>query len=180
MILLTEVQGMARLFDLDWQLIADACLMMIAIFVLFILMSFLLFNPARKMLNGRKEKIRTELETAKQNMEEANRLKEEYETKLKEINKEAEGILSEARRKALNNETQIVAQAKEEAARILERARVEAELEKQKVSDEVKQEIISVASLMAGKVVAASIDTNVQNQLIDETLKEMGDKTWLS
>lgn len=180
MILLTKVQGMARLFDLDWQLIADACLMMIAIFVLFLLMSFLLFNPVRKMLNGRKEKIRTELETAKQNMEEANRLKEEYETKLKDINKEAEGILSEARRKALNNESQIVAQAKEEAARILERARVEAELEKQKVSDEVKQEIISVASLMAGKVVAASIDTNVQNQLIDETLKEMGDKTWLS
>lgn len=180
MVLLTEVQGMERLFDLDWQLIADAFLMMIAIFVLFILLSFLLFNPVRKMLSGRKEKIRTELETAKKNMEEANRLKEEYETRLKEIDKEAEGILSEARRKALNNESQIVAQAKEEAARILDRARVEAELEKQKVSDEVKQEIISVASVMAGKVVAASIDTSVQNQLIDETLKEMGDKTWLS
>ena len=180
MVLLTEVQGMERLFDLDWQLIADAFLMMIAIFVLFILLSFLLFNPVRKMLSGRKEKIRTELETAKKNMEEANRLKEEYETKLKEIDKEAEGILSEARRKALNNESQIVAQAKEEAARILDRARVEAELEKQKVSDEVKQEIISVASVMAGKVVAASIDTSVQNRLIDETLKEMGDKTWLS
>ncbi|MCM1190254.1 MAG: F0F1 ATP synthase subunit B [bacterium] len=171
---------MARLFDLDWQLIADACLMMIAIFVLFLLMSFLLFNPARKMLNGRKEKIRTELETAKQNMDEAQHLKEEYETKLKEIDKEAEGILSESRRKALNNENQIIAQAKDEAARILERARVEAVLEKQKVSDEVKQEIISVASVMAGKVVAASIDTTVQEQLIDETLKEMGDKTWLS
>lgn len=56
MILLTEVQGMARLFDLDWQLIADACLMMIAIFVLFLLMSYLLFNPARKLLSDRKEK----------------------------------------------------------------------------------------------------------------------------
>ena len=48
------------------------------------------------------------------------------------------------------------------------------------MSDEVKQEIISVASIMAGKVVSASIDTTVQNQLIDETLKEMGDKTWLN
>mgnify|MGYP001053696138 CR=1 FL=1 len=180
MILLTEVQGMARLFDLDWQLIADACLMMIAIFVLFLLMSYLLFNPARKLLSDRKEKIRSELETARQNMEEAHRLKEEYETKLKEIDREAEEILSEARRKALSNENQIVAQAKEEAARILERARVEAELEKQKLSDEVKKEIISVASVMAGKVVAASIDTSVQNQLIDETLKEMGEKTWLN
>lgn len=180
MILLTEGQSMSRLFDLDWQLLADACLMIIAIFVLFLFMSYLLFNPARKMLNSRKEKIRNELETAKQDMDEAGRLKEEYEAKLKEIDREAESILSEARKKALNNENQIIAQAKEEAARILERARVEAELEKQKMSDEVKQEMISIASLMAGKVVAASIDTTVQDQLIDETLKEMGDKTWLS
>ena len=180
MILLTEGQSMSRLFDLDWQLVADASLMIIAIFVLFLLMSYFLFNPARKLLNGRKEKIRNELETAKQDMEEAGRLKEEYQAKLKEIDKEAEEILSEARRKALSNENQIIAEAKEEAARILERARVEAELEKQKVSDEVKREIVAVAALMAGKVVAASVDTTVQDRLIDETLKEMGDKTWLS
>ena len=180
MILLTEGQSLSRLFDLDWQLVADASLMIIAIFVLFLLMSFFLFNPARKMLDGRREKIRGELESAKQDMEDAKRLKEEYEAKLKDIDKEAESILSDARRRALDNENQIVAQAKEEAARILDRARVEAELEKQKVSDEVKREIVAVAAVMAGKVVAASIDTTVQNQLIDETLKEMGDKTWLS
>ena len=180
MILLTESPSLSRLFDLDWQLIADACLMIIAIFVLVLIMSYFLFNPARKMLNSRKEKIRTELETARQDMDEAGRLKEEYESRLKEIDKEAEGILSEARKKALSNENQIITQAKEEAARILERAKVEAELEKQKISDEVKREIIAVAAIMAGKVVSASIDTTVQNQLIDETLKEMGDKTWLS
>lgn len=180
MILLTESPSLSRLFDLDWQLVADSCLMIIAIFVLVLVMSYFLFDPARKMLNSRKEKIQGELESAKQDMEEADHLKTEYETKLKEIDKEAEGILSEARKKAMHNEEQIIAKAKEEAARILERAKVEAELEKQKMSDEVKQEIISVASLMAGKVVSGSIDTTVQNQLIDETLKEMGEKTWLS
>lgn len=171
---------MSRLFDLDWQLVADSVLMIIAVFVLFLLMSYLLFNPARKFLNDRRDKIRGELETAKQNMEEADRLKQEYETKIKEIDKEAEAILGEARRKALDNEKQIVAEAREEAARILERAHVEAELEKQKVADEVKREIITVSALMAGKFVAASIDTAAQNRLIDETLKEMGEKTWLS
>lgn len=179
MILLTG-ESMSRLFDLDMQLVADNCLMIIAIFFLFLVMSNLLFNPARKLLNGRKEKIANELQSAKDDMEEAQRLKEEYESRLQNIDKEAESILSEARRKALGNENQIIAQAKEEAARILERARVEAELEKQKMSDDIKNEIISVASLMAGKVVSASIDTTVQNQLIDETLKEMGDKTWLN
>lgn len=171
---------MERLFDLDWQLLADSCLTIIAVFVLFLALSYFLFNPARKLLNSRKEKIQGELETAREDMESARSLKAEYESKLQEINKEAESILSDARKRALNNENQIIAQAKEEAAAILERARTEAELEKQKMSDDIKKEMISIASLMAGKVVSASIDTTVQNQLIDETLKEMGDKTWLS
>ena len=180
MILLTGGESMSRLFDLDWQLLADSTLMIIAIFVLFLILSYFLFNPARKMLNGRREKIQKELSTAKTAMENAQGLKKEYEEKLKNADKEAENILSEARRKALANENQIVAQAREEAARILERAHVEAELEKQKMSDDIKREIIFVASLMAGKVVAASVDTSLQNQLIDETIKEMGDKTWLN
>lgn len=179
MILLTG-ESMSRLFDLDWQLLADSCLMIIAIFFLFLILSYFLFNPARKMLEGRKEKIRNELETAKTAMQNAQSLKKEYEAKLKDVDKEAEVILSEARRKALANENAIVAEAREEAARILDRARVEAELEKQKMSDDVKREIVVVASLMAGKIVSASVDSAMQNQLIDETLKEMGEKTWLN
>lgn len=179
MILLTGGESMERLFNLDWQLLADSCLTIIAIFVLFLAFSYFLFNPVRKMLDARKEKIQTELDDAKTNMEEAQALKAQYEEKLKNVDKEAEVILSEARKKALANENQIVAQAKEEAARILDRARVEAELEKQKMADDVKKEMISIASMMAGKVVSASIDTTVQNKLIDETLKEMGESTWL-
>ena len=53
MILLTEGETMSRLFDLDWQLLADSCLMIIAIFVLFLALSYFLFNPARKFLNDR-------------------------------------------------------------------------------------------------------------------------------
>ena len=48
------------------------------------------------------------------------------------------------------------------------------------MKDEVKQEIISVASAMAGKIVASSLDENKQSQLIADTLEEMGDETWLS
>lgn len=180
MILLTAGETYDRMFGIDWQLLADSTLTLIAVFALFTIMSYFLFNPARKMLNDRKEKIRGELEDAKNNMEQAKSLREEYEGKLKGIDKEAEGILSEARSKGLANQSIIIAEAKEEAARILERARVEANLEKQKMSDDVKKEIISVASAMAGKVVAANIDTKVQDQLIDETLKEMGENTWLS
>ena len=73
-----------------------------------------------------------------------------------------------------------MAKAKEEAAAIIARANKEAELEKQKVVDDVKKEMVTLASIMAGKVVKASVDATVQDGLIDETLKEMGESTWLS
>ena len=169
-----------RLFDLDMQLLSDAVLMIIAVFALFLIASHSLFNPVRNMMQSRQDRIKSELDTAAADMAQAKALKEEYETKLREINKEAEEILGEARRKALANENKIVSEAKEEAARIIERAGVEAELERNKAADEVKREMVVLASLMAGKVVNAAIDTTVQDTLIEETLKEMGESTWLS
>ena len=171
---------MERLFNLDAQLLFDACTLAIAMFVLFTLLSYLLFEPVRKMLDERKRRVKEEQDTAKKERADAVVFKEEYETKLKEVDKEAQVILSEARKKAMKTESQIVAEAKEEAARIIARANAEVELEKKRALDEMKQEMVAIASLMAGKVVKASIDTNVQESLIDETLKEMGDRTWLS
>ena len=171
---------MERLFDLDMQLVHDVILLAIAVFFLFLAMSYLLFNPVRKMLEDRKLKIRTELDDAATDKADAAALKVQYEEKLKDIDKEAEAILSEARQKALHNEAKIVEEAKEEAARIIARANEEALLEKKRVVDEMKQEMISVAAAMAAKVISANMDINIQNQLVDETIKEMGDSTWLS
>ena len=179
LILATE-QMEPRLFDLDLQLLTDAALMIIAVFVLFLIASRMLFNPVRSMLQGRQDKIRGELDTAARDMAEAAELKADYEAKLKDISREAEAILGEARKKALANENRIVAEAKAEAARIIERAQAEAELEKKKAADDVKREMIVVASMMASKIVNASIDMSVRDSLIDETLKEIGESTWLS
>ena len=168
------------LFGLDPQLIFDVLLMGIALLVLFIVASNLLFNPARELLKSRQDKIAKDISDAKEASESAAALKAEYESKLKNIEKEAEVILSEARQKALKNEQRIIDEAKEEAHRIIKHAQEEALLEQKRAMDDVKKEIITVAALMAEKVVSASIDTKVQDTLIEETLKEMGDSTWLS
>ena len=162
---------MERLFDLDLQLLADATLTAISVFVLFLLASYLLFNPARELLKKRQDKIKDDIDTANKDKEDAAALKADYDAKIKDIQKESEEILSEARKKAKANEAQIIAEAKEEANRIIKNAENEALLEKQRAYDEMKQEMISIASLMAGKVVAQSIDTTIQESLIEETLK---------
>ena len=168
------------LFNLDAQLLFDTALLAIAVFFLVLAMSYLLFNPARKLLKDRQERISNDIDSAKEDKESAAALKAEYEAKLKEVDKEAEGILAEARQKAMKNQAKIIDEAKEEASRIVKRAQEEAELEKKHAMDDMKHEMIAVAAMMAQKVVAASIDTNIQSTLVDETLKEMGESTWLS
>lgn len=167
-----------RIFDLDPQFIADSCILAVAVFVLFTLLSYLLFNPARELLKKRQEKIQNDINVAIQEKESAKVYKMEYDSKLKNVEKEAQEILSDTRKKALKKENEIVNEAKEEAAKILQRAEKEAELEKSKAKDEVKKEMVEIASLMAGKIVSASIDERTQEDLIEETLKEMGDSTW--
>ena len=171
---------MGRIFDLDMQLIADSAFLALNVFILFAVMSYFLFNPVRDMLKKRKERIENDIETAKQNKEDALALKSEYEAKLKEADKEVEKILSEARKKALKKEETMIAEAKEESARIIARAQNEIELEQKRAMDDMKKEMIQVASMMACKVVAQSIDVQIQDTLIEETLKEMGENTWQS
>ena len=89
---------MTRLFNLDFQLLHDVVLMAIAVFFLFMMMSKLLFNPVRKMLADRREKIAGELSDAANDKKDAAALKADYEARLKNIDKEAEQILRRRRR----------------------------------------------------------------------------------
>ncbi len=172
--------GLDRLIEFDPQLLHDSILTGINIFILFFLLSYLLFNPVRDVLEKRKQKIAQELAAAAGDMASASALKEEYEAKLKNVNKEAEDILEAARKKAKTRENEIIDEARAEASRIVERANREIELEKKKAIDDLKQDVVNIASLMAQKAVGNSIDIVIQNALIDETLKEMGESTWQS
>ena len=167
-----------RIFGLDAQLVFQLLFMGIAIFLLFMAASYLLLDPVRKILNDRKERVMREQREALENREAALRMREEYDGKLKEIDKVAGQILSDSRKKAMQRENEIIMNAKEEAGRIVAGARQEAELEQKRVNDQVKQEIISVAALLSEKLVASSLDEEKQNALIEQTLKEIGDDTW--
>lgn len=174
--LLTE----GHMLDLSPQLISDIIIQGIAIFILFFFLSNVLFEPVKKVLANRTEKIKNDIESAAKDKEDAAALKAEYDEKLKSVEKEKEEILSAARRNAQKREAEIVEEANAEAARIIARANQEIELEKSKVSDEMRKEIVRVATAMAAKIIEQQIDESRQDALIEDTLKEMGGSTWLS
>ena len=146
-----------RIFGLDPQTLFDTCITLVAMLALFILLSYLLFNPARKLIQKRKDYIESQLSEAASAKDEALAMKKEYDDKLAKVDDESTELISQARQKAKERAGEIVNEAGDEAHRILARAEKEVALEKDKVRDEMKQEMVQVASMMAGKLVSESI-----------------------
>lgn len=169
---------MDRLIGFDPQLLADAAIVGVNVLILFAILTYLLFDPVRKVLNDRRERIAAELQDAASKEEKANAMKAEYEFKLKDINKEADRILEDARKKAKIKEEEILSNAREEAERITDRANKQIEMEKKKAMDDMKQEMVGLATIIAQKAITSSMNVDAQASLVDETLKEMGEGIW--
>lgn len=171
---------MERIFNLDPQLIQDAIILLVNVFLLFLVASYYLFNPVRDLLRKRQSLVEQNIELSIRDKESAAALKMEYDGRLKSVDTEADLILGEARKKALQRELQIIEEAREEATRIVERANAEAELERKKAVDDMKKEMITVATMIAGKMISQQIDQKEQEALVHSALAEMGDEIWQS
>jgi len=175
-----DVSEKARILGFDQQLLIQTGIHMITGLLLFAILGKLLFKPVKDILVKRKETIANEYETIKRETETALALKKGYELKISEINKEAEDILTQARQAAVTQENKILHEARQEADRIHARAALAIEREKEKARDDVRKEIIEVATLMASKFVAASMTELARNELFEKAINEMGEETWLN
>ncbi|RRD94473.1 ATP synthase F0 subunit B [Clostridiales bacterium COT073_COT-073] len=173
-------EPISRLFGLDAETVSSALIVMLSMFLLFVLLGYLLFDPVKQFLAQRQEKIANKLHEADQAEIAAHNMKEEYEAKLKEIQKEYDNILEESRKKALDKERKILADAQQEAEKIIARGRLEIEREKAQVQDDIRNQIVEVATLLAGKFIEANMTEDKQRQLIRETMDGMGDDAWMN
>lgn len=171
---------MERLLGFDLQLLQDALITGVNIFILFFALSYLLFNPAKELLSKRKLLIAGQLEGAVKEQEDARALKLQYENKLKHIQKEADLILNHARDMAIERQTKMIKEAKDEAQAIMDRASHEILLEKKKAMEEMKQEVVNIAAVMACKSVAELLGNGLSQDLIEESVREMGEYSWQS
>ena len=169
---------MERIFGLDLQLLQDVLLTAVAIFILFFVLSYLLFNPVREMLEKRKKKISDELQEAEKSLHEAEAMRVEYDAKMASAKEEANEILDDARKKAIKNRNEILQEARTDANRLKERAKAEIEQEKVHARDDLKNEMVDIAALLAEKAVSGNMNPEIQEQLVNETLQEIGEHTW--
>lgn len=171
-------ESLFRIIGFDSQLIFDAIITGINVFILFFALSYFLFNPVQKVLKNRSDKIKNEIENAKKQEAEAIALREEYEKKLADTRVEVETIMEDARKNAKKMSEEIVAEAKAEAQNIINRGNKEIEQEKAKAVDELKNQVIGISTLIASKIIKENVNAKSEDKLFEEALNEIGASSW--
>lgn len=128
---------------------------------------------ANQALDKRAERIRNELEEARQLREEAQQVLAEYQRKRREAEQEAEEFIAAARREAKT----IVAEAKSKTEEYVTRRTALAE---QKIAqaerdavNEVRARAVDVAVAAAGNILAEKVDGKMSSTLFENSLKEV-------
>ena len=163
----------APLFGLELPTFLGMIPNLFSVAVLAALMTFLLYNPVKKILSDRAEKIAGELKDAEDKNLSAAELKLKYEQKVREIEQERADIIEAARKEAKERQAQIVEEAKTEAMSLKERAAKDISDEKVRFKDAVHAAIIDISTDMAAKIIEVTVDKNAHNKLFAEALAEL-------
>jgi F-type H+-transporting ATPase subunit b len=96
-----------------------------------------------------------------------------YQQQLNQAHQEAQAILQRANEMAEVTRSELVAQAKEEAARALEQARLEIEKEKRLAMAAIRSQAAELVVMATGKVLARTLTSEDQEHLLQEALAEV-------
>lgn len=144
--------------------------------ILYLFLKKLAFKPLKKMIDSRQEEIDGMYSDAEASKVDAENMKAEYEKKLSAANEESEAILKNAQRSAQLREEEILRKASEEAARTIERAEEQIELEKKNALNQVKNEVTEIAISIASAVIERDVKADEHRDLIDDFIGNMGDE----
>ena len=165
--------GFPRVLGFDAAFVQGWIIQLVNTAVLVLALGFILYKPVLNFIKSRTARIQQQVDEAAQNLAESETLKKEYEEKIRNIDAERDEILEAARVRAREKEAQIIADGHEEAELYLSRARLEMERELEKAKDDMKTEMVELSTLMAGLFIEKSIDPAIQNQVVEETLKDL-------
>ncbi|MBI4656716.1 MAG: F0F1 ATP synthase subunit B [Elusimicrobia bacterium] len=146
----------------------------ILIFLLLVyILSKFAWRPLISALEERENNLRLERETAEKARTEAERIRQELESKLAYLKGEARRRLEEARMEGIKEKESIMAEARTGADLMLEKARKELEEEKNRLVIQLRKDAAELSIMVAEKIINKAVDSKIQKEVIDGFLTEL-------
>jgi F-type H+-transporting ATPase subunit b len=130
--------------------------------------------PVRAMMEAREQKIRGDLEQAEGAKGESERVLEQYRAQLADARNEASRILEEARQAADQMRRDLIARAEADAAELRARAQQDIELATQRATADLQRRVADLSIELAEVIVKRNLDRDTQLQLIENYINEVG------
>lgn len=131
------------------------------------------FPRINTVLEERIEAIQGRLEHAQEQVNEAERLRERYESQLADAKNEANRIVSEARENAEALRRDIIEKAEAEAQAIVQRAQTEVRSERDRTVQQLRAEMGRLSVELAEKIVQRELDEEAHEGLIDRYIETL-------
>ena len=139
-------------------------------------LTLILFKPVEKFLNGRKEYYENAENEITEAREQNEKLKEEYETKLKEAKEQIAEMRISAEKEIADISKASLEKAKETAKLIVATAEKEAEDRKEQILDSAQTEIGELVVSATQKLLSDTVTPERNSALYDEFIR-LADKT---
>jgi len=140
--------------------------------ILVFILAKTVWKPLLKSIEDRENKIKSDIESAAKSREEAQKIKEEIDEKLRGLEKEINEKLSIAQSQANEEREKIIQEAKREAENIINNAKKEIDNYKIKTEKEIENKLVEIAIQASKKVLSDIIDEKINAKLEESFSKE--------
>ena len=147
---------------LPWQLIFTWCNLLI----LFLLVKKFLFKPVQKILKQREEEVGEMYDKAEAAQKNAEAMEAEYTEKLADAKNEAGRIMQTATKNAQLRSEEILRDAEEKAAATMVKAEARIEQERKNALAQIQGQVAEMAVSIAEKVIEKELDPKEHERLV--------------
>lgn len=145
-----------------------------AFLILALLVSKFGSRPILNMMKKRQDHIENQIVSAEKNRKEAEVLLQQQKELLEQARIEAKEMIERAKRQKEEEAKKIVAQAEKRADQLLEDATKKIEMEKEKALDQLRDQVGLLSLQLASKLLEKEVSNHEQAKLVNRYLEQVG------
>jgi len=143
--------------------------LLIFLVLLFVLSRFA-FKPLTAAVEARERALEEAIAAAKRDRDDASKLLEEQRHELDVARTDAQKLIAEARTTGEKLRTEMLVETKQQQHALLERARIEIDLERKRALADMRREAVDLALAGASKVIERNLDDQANRKLVESFL----------
>ena len=146
----------------------------VTFFIVLMLLKWKAWGPLMSVLDKRAEDIKNALSAADRAKEDAEKASQDYEKLVQKAHIEGQQIISDSKAAGEKVKNDIESVARENAEKMIGKAKTQIEAESQKALQEIKSSVVDLSIEAAEKIIEKNLDSEDNRKLVEKTLDSIG------